>query len=1003
MKRLLLLMLLASGLLQAYAQKQLTKGKVTDETGQPLPGATVRLKGSTTISTSTDGKGEFQISTGDQSSAVLIISYIGYLQKEVTATQGGSVSVQLQSDSKSLQDVVVVGYGVQKKRDVTGATSSIKAVDIAKRPLTRVEQALQGTTSGVTVQSNSGQPGRGLSIRVRGTSSISGGNEPLYVIDGYIGGNIESVSMADIESMEVLKDASATAIYGSRGSNGVVLITTKSGKVGKPRVDASAWFSQASLPKKLDLLNAYEFAVQANKQATLGNTTPPYSQAKLDELQKNPNGTDWQDAVTQKPFVQNYQVSLSGGNEGVKYYFSYNNINQPGLIINQWYKRNTIRGNVDAQVTPKLNFKFGVTAVLPQSRNTGYAGDITDPFAQSYQWDPTSPIFDANGNYIKRSSRGSNQFNPVANAMNRMADGTTTNVTVNGVATYKILKNLTFTSNNSYELQNQMTQTVLPKLTNEGDVGNDYAQVENSRYRSWQNSNFLTYNNQFGDHSLTVTALFEQASRNNNYSKAQAKNLSSYGNGYYNLGLGKTQLTTSSFWEDALISYMGRINYAFKDKYLLTASVRTDGSSHLTNKYSTFPSVALGWVIDKENFMPVSNTLTGLKLRLSYGQTGNQAVPAYSTIARVSSGGPSYYFDGVTPSISTPLGTPVALGLKWERTATYDVGLDAEFFKGRLTFVFDAYDRKITDLLYDRPVDQYKGGGSYKANIGTLSNKGLEFNVGGIPVIAGKFKWSSNFNISFNRNKVLDLGGLDKIIVNNIGSAQQGSAILKVGESLGSFYGLKFLGTWKTSEKAEAARYGTLPGYAKYEDIDQTGESKDKIDDKDRQIIGNGMPKYTFGFNNDFTYGNWSLNVLFAGSQGNQILSSTLPYTIGNLGDARDATSHLVDNMWSDKNETDVPLYKSKNELNSSRWVFDASYIKLKNIALTYTIPERLLSRVKFHSLDIFASAQNIWTITKFPGYDPEVTNSTNAITQGLETGVIPNPKTYTIGLRLGL
>jgi hypothetical protein len=271
--------------------------------------------------------------------------------------------------------------------------------------------------------------------------------------------------------------------------------------------------------------------------------------------------------------------------------------------------------------------------------------------------------------------------------------------------------------------------------------------------------------------------------------------------------------------------------------------------------------------------------------------------------------------------------------------------------------------------------------------------------VGGTPVIAGKFKWNANFNISFNQNKVVDLGGLDKIIVNNIGSAQNGSAILKVGESLGAFYGLQFLGTWKTAEKAEAEAYGTHPGYAKYVDVNGDG----MINDDDRVVIGHGLPKSTFGLGSDFTYGNWSLNVLFQGSQGNQIKSTTFPYTIGNLGDARDATSHLVDDMWSAEKETDVPVYPSKNELNSSRWVYDASYIKLKNIALTYSFPESLLSRVKFRSLDIFASAQNILTITNYPGFDPEVTNSTNAITQGLETGVIPNPKTYTIGLRLGL
>lgn len=999
MKRVLLLMLLASGLLQTYAQKQLTKGKVLDETGHPLPGATVRVKG-TTISSPTNAQGEFQVNTAETSNPVLIISYIGYITAEAPVTGNGAVLVQLKTDPRSLNDVVVVGYGTQKKRDVTGATSSIKAVDIAKRPLVRVEQALQGTTSGVTVQSGSGQPGKGLSVRIRGASSVSGGNDPLYVIDGYIGGNIESVSPADIASVEILKDASATAIYGSRGSNGVVLITTQSGKEGKPRVNFSSWLSKASIPKKLSLMNAFQFAEQVNKYtlAKDNSATPPFSDADLKGFQNNP-GTDWQDAITQQPWIQNYQVSVSGGSANVKYFFSYNHLDQPGILINQWYKRNTLRANMDAKLNDRMNLKVNITAVLPQTHNTDYSGDITDPFAQAYQYDPTVPVKDASGKYTPGSPRASNQYNPVANAMNRSVDVNTTNVTATGVFTYRILDHLTFTSNNSYELQSQLSQSVFPLETNEGNVKNDYAQAETNRYRSWQNSNFLTYTNRFGDHALTVTALFEQAAKTNTNVKAQAKNLSSYNNGYYNLGLGGTQLTTSGYWADALISYMGRVNYAYKDKYLLTAAVRTDGSSHLTQKYSTFPSVALGWVINKESFMEQSRVVTGLKLRASYGQTGNQAVPAYATIAQINSGGPAYYFDGSTPSVSTPLGTPVSQSLQWEKNTTYDVGIDAELFRGRLTFTADAYNRQITDLLYNVPNASYYGGGNYQKNLGSLENKGLEFSIGGMPVAGNKFKWTSNFNISFNRNKVLNLGGIDNVIVNNIGSAQNGAAILKVGQPLGSFFGYKFLGTWKTEQAAEAALYNAKPGDARYEDLDNSHS----YTSADLQVVGNGTPKFGFGFINDFSYGNWSMNVMFQGTHGNQIYSFTTPYTLGGLGDARHATSTEVLHMWTPENQTNVPAYTSNSFLTSSRWVYDASYIKLKNISLTYTFPERILSRIHVNSLDIYVSAQNIWTITNYPGYDPEVTNATNAITQGLETGTIPNPKTYTVGLRLGL
>ncbi|MGO4293619.1 SusC/RagA family TonB-linked outer membrane protein [Chitinophaga sp. RAB17] len=996
MKRLLLLMLLASGLLQAYAQKQLTKGKVLDEAGQPLPGATVRVKG-TNISSPANGTGDFQIATGDAASPILVISYIGYITEEVAIT-GDNITVHLKADSRSLNDVVVVGYGTQKKRDVTGATSSVKAVDIAKRPLVRVEQALQGTTSGVTVQSNSGQPGKGISVRIRGASSITGGNDPLYVIDGYIGGNLESIAPSDIESMEILKDASATAIYGSRGANGVVMVTTKSGKSGKTRVDFSTWLSKNMLPKKLDLMNAYNFALQKNLKGQVTGTGSPFTAAQLAAFQQNPNVTDWQDELTQKPLVQNYQVGVSGGSENVKYYFSYSHLDQPGILINSGYKRDVLRANVDVKLNKKMDLKVNITGLLPTSHNTDFSGDLTDPFSQASIWDPTSPVKDAQGNYISRSNFAALSTNPVQNIMSRSVDGKTSNMTATGVFTYRIMDHLTFTSNNSYELQSQQTQWLIGPGTNEAFNGNDYAKVENSRYRSWQNSNFLTYNNRFGDHSLTVTALVEQASKMNNNTIAQANNLSTYSLGYWNLGLGKTQSTSSGYWADALISYMGRVNYTFRDKYLLTVSVRTDGSSHLIEKYSTFPAVAVGWAVDKEGFMAGSKVVTGLKIRASYGQTGNQAVPAYSSIAQVGTSSP-YYFDGSTPSVNTPLGTPVSSSLKWEKNTTYDVGVDMELWNGRLTFAADAYNKKVTDLLYNTDNPFYYGGGSYQRNIGSVKNTGLEFSVGGTPVVGKDFKWTSNFNISFNRNEVLDLGGQDNVIVNGIGSAQQGVSIIKVGQPLGTFYGYKYLGTWKSEEKAEAALYGKKPGDTKYLDID--GDKK--LSGADLTTIGNGMPKYYFGFTNDFSYKNWNLNIMFQGTHGNQMYSFSQAFIMGGLGDSRDATSSKILDMWTPDKQTDVPVYGNPNEIRSSRYVYDASYIKLKNISLTYGVPENLLSRIHVRSLDVYISAQNIWTITNFPGYDPEVTNATNAITQGLEAGTIPNPKTYTVGLRLGL
>ena len=996
MQKLLLLIVMALGFLNVNAQQRIVKGTVTDENNQPLPGATVRVREGN-ASAVTDAAGSFQVNVGGQSAPVLIVSYIGYSQQEVPVN-GDVVTVRLRQDQRALNDVVVVGYGVQRKRDVTGATSTVKSDEIIKRPLVRVEQALQGTTSGVSVASSSGQPGAGLSVRIRGTNSITGSNEPLYVIDGYIGGSVESINPSDIESLEILKDASATAIYGSRGSNGVVLITTKSGKEGKTRVDVATWFSKASVPKQLDLMNAYDFARTVNTQFRLSGNPPAFSDEQLQELQSK-GGTNWQKELQQKPWIQNYQVSVSGGNAGVRYLFSLNHLDQPGLILNQYYKRTTLRSNVDVKLNKRMDLKLNVTALMPQSRNTSYPGDLLDPFAQATQWDPTTAVRDANGKFILSAPYGSIQINPVAQAMNQQMDVNTTNLTGTGVFTWRIIDGLTFTSNNTYEIQWQMTQQLFGKETSLGMAGRDFASNGTGRYRSYQNSNFLTYSKQFGDHAVTVTALYEQQNRRNINSNAQAVNLSSYALGYYNLGLGTTQLTTSGYWADALQSYMGRVNYSYKEKYLLTASVRTDGSSHLLEKYSTFPSLALGWNIKKEDFMEDNRIFSDLKLRASYGVTGNQAVGAYATIPQISTGQP-YYFDGSKPSVSTPLGAPVSNTLKWERTTQYDVGLDAAFLDGRLTFTADAYQKKIKDLLYYYQAPFYMGGGTYARNIGSVENKGLEFSLGGTPVSNSKFKWSSNAVLSFNRNKVVDLGGLDDVIVNNIGSPQTNVSILKVGQPLGEFYGYQFLGTWKTSEAAEAAQFGMKPGDAKYTDVD--GDKKYTA--ADRMTIGNGTPKFTFGWINDLQYGDFSLSFMFQGASGQKIYSQTLAYIWGGLGDAKNATTQEALNIWTPENETDNPSFSSTstNFINSSRYVYDASYIKLKNLSLTYRVPAGLLNKVKLRNLELYVSGQNIFTITSFPGYDPEITNATNAITQGLEMGVIPNPRTYTFGLRAG-
>ena len=972
-----------------------------DEKNDGLPGVSIVVKGTQT-GTTTDVNGQYQLEIPDAqaASAVLIFSFVGYESQEVLVGGKTSLDINLKVSERGLDEVVVVGYGEQRKSEVTGATSTVSAKEIAKRPLSRLEQALQGTTAGVMVVSQNGQPGQGLRVKIRGANSITGSNEPLYVIDGNIGSGSD-VNVNDVESIEILKDAASTAIYGSRGSNGVVMITTKSGKTGKMQINFESWVQKAMIPRKLDLMNAYDFARSVNAQFVATGSTPAFNESQLNGFKQN-GGTDWQNELHTKPWVKNYQLDVSGGNESVKYRFSLGYLDQPGVILNQSYKRASFRSNIDTKINSRMNLKFIVAATIPKSHNNSYGGGLGDPFNQAVEWDPTSLVRDpVTGNYINRSSYASIQFNPIAQANSQVVDNIGTNVSGTATLTYRILDDLTFTSTNVYSIGSGYGQRVFGPGTGEYDSKSDYAQVNSNRSRGFLSSNFLTYKKKFGDHALTVTGLYEAMSGQNTAVQATARKLSTYALGYYNLSLGATQQTSSTFSADVLRSYMGRVNYSYKEKYFLTASLRTDGSSHLTDKYSSFPSVGVSWNLANEDFLKGSRFVNNLKIRASYGQTGNQAVAAYATIPVISTGGgqPAYYFDGVTPSVATPLGAPVSPSLKWEVKTSYDIGIDAAFFNGRLTFTADAYKNTVNDLLYNYQAPFYLGGGTYSRNIGSVSNKGLEFALGGTPVVTDKIRWNTNFTIAFNRNKVLDLGGLDNVITGGV----TGQGILKVGRPLGEFYGFDFLGTWKSSEAAAAAVFGMKPGDAKYADLngDHAYTSADYVP------IGNGTPKYSLGFINDVSYRAFTLSFMFQGTQGNKKFSQTQAFLWGGLGDMKNATTAeaVPENLWSPENETDNPAWSKtgKNYNLSSRYVYDASYIKLKNVAISYRLPSALLNKVKVRSLEVYVSGQNLFTITPYKGYDPEVENGNNAISQGQEFGVIPNPRTYTMGIRLGL
>jgi len=984
-------------------------GQVNDAGGQPIPGVTIKLKG-TTSGTQTDNGGKFTLQAPED--GTLVFSFLGYAEQSVPINGRTTINVTLVENAIGLQEVVAIGYGTQKRSEATGSSSSVSSKEIAKRPITQLSQALQGTISGVAVTSANGQPGQGPRVQIRGANSITGNTEPLYVTDGNIGAAPDDPN--DVESIEVLKDAASTAIYGSRGSNGVVLVTTKSGHSGKAHIDFNSWVQNDQMPRTLDLMGPYDFARSVNNQFESTGQTDAFTQAQLDNYKTNGGGTDWQKALFQKAWVQYYDLAISGGSDAVTYRVSLGYLDQPGTILNTYYKRTTLKSNTDFKLSKKIDLRVILSASLPQNHNNSYTGGLGDPFNQATEWDPTSPVKDASGNYISHSKYASIQFNPVEQAMNQADDGTATNLNGSATLNYHIINDLTFTSTDVYSIGQNYLQRYFGPGTSQYDSGAGYINNETDKSHSYLSSNFLTYHHKFGDHSITATGLYEVQSGTSMGFIATSKGLSSYGLGYYNLGLGNSQQTSSSYSADALVSYLARVQYNYQEKYFVTASVRTDGSSHLIQKYSTFPSVGVSWNASNEDFLKDSRIFSDLKIRATYGQTGNQNVGAYSTIAQIGTAPgqavgaqPAYYYNGGlpgaagTPSVATPLGNGVSTSLKWEVKTAYDLGIDMAFLKGRLTFTADAYKDNVSNLLYAYPATYYDGGGTYQRNIGSLTNNGVEFSLGGTPVTSPNFKWTTNVTLSINRNKVTSLGGLDNQVVASGNNTI--NAILKVGQPLGEFYGYKFLGTWKTSEAAEAALYGMKPGDAKYQDVN--GDHTYNSDDY--QTLGNATPKFTYGFINDVSYKNFTLSFMFQGQQGSQVFSQTLAYTYGGLGDQKNATTinAVPENLWTPSHQTNNPAWSSTsvNYNNSSRYVYNSSYAKLKNLSLTYRVPTEMLKRVRVNSLDVYVSGQNLFTITPYKGYDPEIDNAGNAITQGQEFGVIPNPKTFTVGIRLGL
>jgi TonB-dependent starch-binding outer membrane protein SusC len=996
-------------------------GTITDATTkEPLVGVNVVVEG-TTIGVMTDINGKYTLSVPNLN-GTLAISYIGYVAKQVPMNGMTTIDISIESDLLALEEVVVTGYGTVRKTDLTGSVSSIKTEQLLQLPTQRVDQAIQGRATGVFVMNTDGSPGGNTLIRIRGNNSINGGNDPLIIVDGLQGANINQLNPNDIQSMEILKDASATAIYGSRGANGVILITTKMGKVGKPVIDAGYNIGFQNLARKLPIMNAYDFARYNNLynsfQTSSGQTPPRYFTDADIEYYKT-HSTDWQDEIYNTGVMQNANMAISGATDRLKYMVSTSYLDHQGILLNSAYSRLSLRANLAADITKWVDFGLNYSYTSEKYKsppfNSQNGNVLFQPVNDAPRWAPTEPVYDENGNYWKaRSGYGSpDTWNPVATALETKIENPTYQNNVNLFLNFKPMTGLSLkimgggTFSNSYNSKYENTKT------RNGYANNGVGNIRNSFFNMYQNTNILTFDKTVGIHHITFTGVNENIFSTTTGNSMNGLNFLVDQLGYNNMDGAQSVSVDSWYSERALISFMGRVNYGLMDKYLLTLSYRADGSSVFgeNNKWGYFPSGSVAWRISQEGFLKDSEVITDLKLRVSYGITGNQAISPYGSLPKLASWYRYPYTNGSNLNIGFGLEDVANPNLKWESTSQADIGVDISLFKGRLTSTIDVYRKVTDDLLMPRQVPDYYGVSSIIDNVGSIENKGLEILIGGDPVV-GKVRWNTSFNITINRNKVLDLGeGVTKIGYTptsggyNLGSEYM---FLEVGQPFGQMQGWQYLGLWKSSEDAEARKYGQLPGMPKYADLNNDGV----VDGKDKTTIGYGYPKFTFGWSNMVTYGGFEFSFLITGSYGNDLFN-----TLRIRRESYEANDPKVWNYWTPQNQdTDVPAlydaqwvqdqklsnkYIFKNSSGTtSRWVEDASFVRLKTITLAYNIEQNLLKKIGFAKARVYCSGTNLFTLTKYTGYDPEIAAYPgNDATIGVDMSVYPTAKMYTFGV----
>ena len=1018
-----------------YAQNTTLKGVIVDETDTPLIGATVQVKGTSTGSI-TDFDGNYTIKANK--GAVITFSYIGYKTQEIKFTGQPTVNIKMVPDNQTLDEVVVVGYGTMKRSDLTGSVASIAAKDVEGFKTSSVAGALGGQIAGVQITSTDGTPGAGFSINIRGVGTLTGDSSPLYIVDGFEVDDIDYLSNSDIESIEILKDASSSAIYGARAANGVVLISTKSGKIGKPIINYNGSASYRKISKKLDVLSPYEFvklqgevnSKYSDSYFKTGNDDNgnPYRYQSLDDY-IGVSGVNWQDETFNPTWSQDHSLSIMGGTEDTKYNASFSRYIENGIFKNSGFNKTTGKFRLDQKLSKSLSFNFTVNYALTNREGVGTSGDSGrfNMLAQILSARPTGGLkltdeellASAIDPEMLESGESLAQVNPV-----KQTESVTNNKRAemwsgNASATWQIIKGLTFKTSGTYNTTNNRTDIFYKDGSKEAyrNGQKPYGRTQMGRDVRWTNSNNLTWKQKVKKHNYDIMLGHEVSFKSTEYLLGEAMDFpfDNLGNDY--LGLGATpSRVESSYSETTLLSFFARGNYNYDNRYLFTATVRADGSTVFSNKnkWGFFPSFSAAWRVSEEAFMKDVEWVSNFKVRLGWGIVGNDRISNYLSMDLYEAN--KYGIGNNTVTVLTPKQLKNA-NLKWEGASSVNLGVDLGFFDNRLNVTADFFIKDTKDLLLAQSLAHVTGFDSQMQNIGKIQNKGIELSFNSTNIQTRNFTWQTNFNISFIKNTLKGLASGVESMYARSGFDSNFTAydyIATVGQSLGLIYGYEFDGIYQSSDFyttpdnqlilkegiTNNARYGTVkPGVVKYKDQDGDGI----ITTNDRTVIGNAMPKWYGGITNTFNYKGIDFSFMFQFNYGNDIYNATRLYATQSRSGRRNMLAEVAD-RWSPTNASNKVPSQDGYIVNDvySRFIEDGSFLRLKNITLGYTLPHKWTRKFHASKLRIYATGQNLFCISGYSGYDPEVNSaSSNPMTPGLDWGAYPKSRVFTFGIDL--